>query len=70
MVLVPATMELLGDAQLVAAEVARPASCPNIDVEGTDDDDEIDAELSELLERATASPVVTRDVPFSRAARP
>jgi RND superfamily putative drug exporter len=49
MILVPATMELLGDANWwLPRWLARVL--PKIHIEGTDDD-EIDAELSELLER-------------------
>ena len=53
MVLVPATMELLGNANWWLPDwLAR--LLPNVHIEGTDDD--IDAELSDLLERADVAP--------------
>jgi RND superfamily putative drug exporter len=53
MVLVPATMELLGDANWwLPTWLAR--LLPNVHIEGVDDD--IDAELSDLLERADVAP--------------
>ena len=42
MVLVPATMELLGDRQLVVPAAGSTGSCPALDVEGPVDEDEID----------------------------
>jgi len=53
MVLVPATMELLGDANWWLPHwLARVL--PNVHIEGTADD--LDAELSDLLERADVAP--------------